>query len=213
MALNAGKCHFMCLGKDTRNETFIFEGLVMKISKEQKILGVTIDNKLTFKNHIKNLCKKASQKIGGLPRLTNHLNDSQKRLILNSLVKSQFSYCPLVWTFFSRTSNNMINKVHERALRVLLNDHESDFEILLQINNGVCNHHRNIQTLLIQIFKIKKGFAPSIMESILKGRNNTYNVRNFQKFETERKRTVYFGLETISYRSPQIWSLLPEHMR
>ena len=50
------------------------------------------------------------------------------------------------------------------------------------------------------------------MECILRGRNNTY-VRSFQKFETERKRTVYFGLETISYRSPQLWSLLQEHMR
>ena len=94
----------------------------------------------------------------------------------------------------------MINKVHERALRVLLNDHESDFETLLEINNDVCNHHRNIHTLYIEIFKIKKGFAPPIMECILRGRNNTY-VRNFQKFETERKRTVYLGLETISYRN------------
>ena len=96
---------------------------------------------------------------------------------------------------------------------MLINDHECDYKTLLQINNNVCNHHRNIQTLLIKIFKIKKGLAPPIMESILKGRNNTCNVRNFQEFEAERKRTVYFGLETISYRSPQLWSLLPEHMR
>ena len=58
MALNAGKCHFMFLGKDSRNATSIFKGLVMKNSKEQKIHGVTIDNKLTFKSHIKILCKK-----------------------------------------------------------------------------------------------------------------------------------------------------------
>ena len=64
MALNAGKCHFMCLEKDTRNETFIFIVLVMKNSKQQKVLGATIYNKLTFKSRIKNLCKKASQKIG-----------------------------------------------------------------------------------------------------------------------------------------------------
>ena len=59
MALNAGKCLFMCFGKDTVNENFIFKGLVMTNSKEQKILGITIDNKLTFKIFIKNLCKKA----------------------------------------------------------------------------------------------------------------------------------------------------------
>ena len=70
----------------------------------------------------------------------------------------------------------MINKVHERALGVLLNDHESDLETLLQINNDVCNYRRNIQTLLIKVFKIKNGFAPPMMGCILKGRNNTYNV-------------------------------------
>ena len=107
----------------------------------------------------------------------------------------------------------MINKVHERALIVILNDHESDLEMVLQNDNDVCNHHRNMQTLLIEIFKIKKDFAPPILGSILKGRNNIYNVRSFQEFETERKRTLYFGLEAISYRSPQLWSLLPEHTR
>ena len=118
-----------------------------------------IDNKLNFKSHIKNLCKKALPEIGALSQLSNHLNDSQKRLVLNSIVKFQFSYCFLVWMFCSRTSNNLINKVHERTLRVILNDHESDFETLLQNNNDVCSHHRNIQTLLIEIFKIKKGFS------------------------------------------------------
>ena len=62
MALNAGKCHFMCLGKDPGNESFIFEVLVMKNSKKQKILGVTIDNIVTLKSHIRNSGKKASQK-------------------------------------------------------------------------------------------------------------------------------------------------------
>ena len=80
--------------------------------------------------------------------------------------------------FCSRTSNNMINKVHEKALRAILNHHESDFEKLLHVSNDVGNHHGNIQTLLIEIFKIKKGFTPPIMGSMLKGRNNTYNVRS-----------------------------------
>ena len=102
----------------------------------------------------------------------------------------------------------MINKVHERALRVILNDHESDFETILQNDNDACNRHRNMHTLLIEIFKIKKDFA--ISGSIVKERNNIYKVRSVQEFETERKRTAYFGLETISYRSPQLWSLLPE---
>ena len=96
IALNAWKSHLICLGKDTRKETFIFKGLAIKSSKQQKILGVTIDYKLTFKSHIKSLCEKSAQKIGTLSRLSNHLNDSQKRLVLNSIGKFEFSYCPLV---------------------------------------------------------------------------------------------------------------------
>ena len=48
MALNGRKCHFMCLGKDTGNETFNFKDLVMKNSEEQAILGATTDNKIYF---------------------------------------------------------------------------------------------------------------------------------------------------------------------
>ena len=67
--------------------------------------------------------------------------------------------------------------------------------------------------ILSKSSKLKKDFAPPIIGTILKGKNNTCNVRNFQEFERERKSTVCFGLETISYRSPQLWSPLPEHMR
>ena len=153
---NAGKCHFMCLGKDKRNQTFIFKGLVMRNSKEQTMLGVIIYIiNCLLKVTLRILCKKASQKISALSRLSSYLNDSQKRLVLNSIVKSQFSCCTIVWMFCSRTSNNMINKVHERALRVILDDYESDFETLLQNNNDICNHHRNIQTLSKSL-KLKK---------------------------------------------------------
>ena len=112
----------------TENETFIFNNFIFNDSNEEKILGVSIDNELTFKSHIKSLCRKAAQKIGALSKLLNHLSDSQKKLIFNSLIKSQFNYCPLIWMFCSRTSNNMINKIHER---LILNDHTSDFDTLL----------------------------------------------------------------------------------
>ena len=62
MTLNAGKCHFMCLGKDTSNETFIFKNFLMNNSKEHKILGVAIDNKLNCKSHIMNYVKKPHKK-------------------------------------------------------------------------------------------------------------------------------------------------------
>ena len=92
----------------------------------------------------------------------------------------------------SRTSNNMINKLYERSLRTILNEFSSNFNILLENNNGISNHHRNIQTLLVEVFNMKNELAPPIMESILNKRFNTCNQRNFQEFATERNKQ--FGM-------------------
>ena len=116
-------------------------------------------------------------------------------MIFNGLKKSQFSYCPLVWMFCSRQINNMINKIHERALRIVLNDNISDFETMLRNMNDITIHHRNIQTLMIELFKIKYDLAPPIMDSMLNRRTICYNFRNLQEFQLERKRTVFYSLE------------------
>ena len=98
----------------------------------------------------------------------------------------------------------MINKVHEQALKVILGDNSSDFESLLQNNKDICSHHKNIQSLMIEMFKIKNELARPIMDSMSERRNESYNLRNFQEFLTERKRTVHYGLETLCYWSPQL---------
>ena len=84
-----------------------------KILKNKKILGVIIENKVNFKSQ---LCKKPSQKIAALSRFSSYLHNSEKKLIFNSIIKSKFSYCSLVWMVCSRTSNNMIKKLHERSI-------------------------------------------------------------------------------------------------
>ena len=106
----------------------------------------------------------------------------------------------------------MINKVHEQAQRLILNDDTSDFDTLLQNNTDTCNHHRSIQTLMVEIYKIKNNLNPPIMDFMFERGNNTYNLRNFLEFATKRK-TVKIGLETLNYRSPKLWSILPENLR
>ena len=69
-------------------------------------------------------------------RLSNHQNDSLKKLVYKVITKFQFS----CYSQFSLASSKRINKVHECALRVILNIHASDSETLFQNNNGVCNH-------------------------------------------------------------------------
>ena len=63
MFLNAGKCHFTCLGKNAEGETFIFKDTIMNNIKKKKILGfIRQQTRKTFAvtsgNYIKKLLKK-----------------------------------------------------------------------------------------------------------------------------------------------------------
>ena len=70
----------------------------------------------------------------------------------------------------------MINKIHEWALGLILNDHTSDFGTLLQSLNDTCNHHRNIETLIVVIYKIKNKLNPPINDFLFERGNNMYNL-------------------------------------
>ena len=58
MILNSKKCHFMCIGKDGENETFTFTDVCYESSKEEVILGITIDNKLNFYSYVRKIWSK-----------------------------------------------------------------------------------------------------------------------------------------------------------
>ena len=77
----------------------------------------------------------------------------------------------------------------------------------------LCKHHRDIKSLMVEIYQIKNNLNPPIMGFMFERRNNTYNLRNFQEFATKRKRTVNMGPETLNCRYPQLWSILPENLR
>ena len=98
----------------------------------KKLLGILTDKDLSFDKHIKSLCSKAGQKLNALARIRNYLKHEQKRLLLNSIIKSQFSYCLLIRMFCSCSLNNLINRIYKRALRLIHNDHVSSFRTFLK---------------------------------------------------------------------------------
>ena len=74
---------------------------------------------------LRNTCQKSGQKLNAISEISYFLNKDQKRIIFNSMIKSQFSYCPLIWILSSEQAKNLINIVHERALRLITNDEKN----------------------------------------------------------------------------------------
>ena len=127
---------------------------------KNELLGIILDSKLSFEDHINNLCKKASQKLNALARIAPYMCLEKRKTVMKAYVASQFGYCPLVWMFHSRSLNNKINSLHERALRITYGDRSSSFEDLLKKDNSVSIHHRNIQALATEMFKVENNIAP-----------------------------------------------------
>ena len=70
-------------------------------------------------------------------------------------------------------------------------------------------HQRNLQFLMTEIYKIVNVIAPTIMNSLFMFRLNQHNLRNFQELSTEKRNTVNYGLEKVTYMAPIPWAKLP----
>ena len=104
MKPNEDKCHLMIFGAKGNNEISIKIGeACVKESKEENLLGITLDRSLSFKQHVRVLCKKAGQKIHALARISRYMDTEKLQQVMRAFVISQYSYYPLVWMFYDRT--------------------------------------------------------------------------------------------------------------
>ena len=194
-------------------ETLDMKSVTIKSSSSKKLLGVIIDNKLTFNEHVSKLCKKASNKLHALAQISKYMTKDKLRTVMNAFFTSQFAYCPLIWIFHNRTLNNRINKLQERALRLVHNDNTSSFYELLQKDNSFTIHHRNIQKLALEMYRVKHRIAPKIICELFNEANVPYNLRQDVSFRSYNVKTVLYGTETLPYLEPKIWNLVPSNIR
>ena len=132
---------------------------------------------------------------------------------MKTFIESQFNYCPLVWMFHSRTMNNRINKLHERALKLVYKNSELSFEELLELDNSKTVHQKNLQRLAIEMYKVKNNIAPLPMRELFIENNDPHDLRNRRLWDIPKVRTVAFGTETIRFRGPKIWETLPTNIQ
>ena len=100
-----------------------------------------------------NTCSKANRKLSAVTRVAKFLPFKKRRILFKAFVESQFKYCQLVWMFHGRQINGKINKLYERALRIVYNDTITSFKELLVKDKTFTIYHQNIQTLAIEMYK------------------------------------------------------------
>ena len=178
-------------------------------SKYEKFLGVKVDRKLNFNEHVSLLFKRASHKLNALCRIASCMTFGQRRLFLNFFITSYFFYCSIPWMFHSRKLNERINHIRETALRIVYKNFKSLFPELLIEDNSLNIHHRNLQKRVTEIFKVKNGSPPGIMNDLFEFIEKSYSLGTTSYFRSRKIRTAQYGIKTPSYVGPKLWNLIP----
>lgn len=182
-------------------------------SPHVKLLGVTIDEKLKFSQHIKSLCNKAARQLNAFKRISKNLNTSEREVVYNSFIKSIFNYCPLIWHFCNKADYDKIEKINERALRLVYTDYKKSYKELLLRSNTLSMRKLRMLNFAIELYKIKNGLSVSNLVIFDKPKQVPYNLRQNQQNVVPEVNTSHYGLQSFRYFSSHIWNQIPDHIK
>ena len=211
MEANPSKFQFMVLSsKPTEHITIdISENISIISEPVVKALGVYIDYKLSFNEHIKQSCTRAARQLNALSRISKFLNIKARKLVFKSFIMSNFTYCPLVWHFCGKTNNAKVEKIQERALRIVFNDYTSDYENLRGKIGVKTMIHSRLVCILLEVFKSIKETNPTYLQDLLLIKESPYFLRDPSLLVQPIVDTTNYGLRTFSYLASNLWNNLP----
>ena len=221
LSLNVAKTEFMVIGSrqklltESHNEINIkLEDQVISTVDHAKSLGLIIDNRLSWSNHVNDLCKKVTSAIGALRRIRPLISQSTAVLIYNSLIQPHFDYCSLVWDSFSDQLSDKLQKLQNRAARVILKaNYGTSWSLLLDILKWDILVIRRKMHKVLMMFKSMNEQAPAYLQNLFHERSTDYDLRNsFHKLTLHRPRTNYLK-RSFSYSGALLWNSLPENVR
>ena len=137
---------------------------VLASSENVTLLGLEVDSKPNFDEHISKLCDKSAVQLNALCRIGRLIGLEERKILTNSFIYANFNYCPFVWHFSSRKSISKIEKLQKRVLSFLLNDYSSDYETLLKKTNKCTVEVKGLRLLALEIFKAFNENCPTFMK-------------------------------------------------
>ena len=140
----------MILGKTLRQHIMLKINQI-KVEESQKVvlLGITLDNRLIFKDHVDMLCSTANYDIHALRRIRKYLTLKKAKPLYNAFINIQFNYASVIWMFCREKGYLKIEKIR---LKIIYNSSEF-YEGLLTRSNEVSIHQKHLRALATEIYK------------------------------------------------------------
>ena len=213
LVANPDKFQMIFLGiRDPSYSLYIAGKKVITSSESVKLLGIEIDNKLSFRSHIESLCRQASRKINCLFRIRRYLNEEQSLLLSNAYILSCFNYCSVIWMFCSRKSGSLINTIHKRCLRSIYG-YEANLQDLFSTMNQRSIHSKHIELLLAEVFKSVRGLNAGFMQNFFSMKPLNYSLRKSNLLILPKAVTTTYGTNSVHFQSVLLWNNLPDKIK
>ena len=140
----------------------------IKTAETLKLLGVTIDSRLNFSEHVNSACKKASQRIAVFMRPRNIIPIKAKFQLYKAAVLTHLTYCHLVWHFCRANDSCKLERQQERGLRVVQNEKQASYLQLVERAKLPSLMNRRLKDICILMYKVKYKLCPCNICNIFK---------------------------------------------
>ena len=177
-----------------------------------KLLGVLLDSKLDYDKHVSLVCRKAAWQLSALRRISKYLSFESRMAIFKSYIVSNLNYCKIVWHFCLKKSSKKLEKLQERGLRIVFNDYTSCYSDLLVRSNVKRLDDERLYSIMLEVFKARRGLSPAYIIDMFKTNETGYNLRSDQLI-VKHKRTTKYGLKTFKHLGASLWNKIPDEIK
>ena len=223
LSLNIAKTEFMTIGSRQKLRTIddvITIKIIINFKSEinrvdsVKSLGVYIDNHLTWTKHIDKISKKIASAIGALKRIRPYITTNTAVQVYQALIQPHFDYCCSVWDGLGETLSCEMQKLQNRAARVIMRaNYDASAGILLDALHWDNLSLRRAKLKAGLVFKTLKGNVPLYLQNMFSVRGIGYNIRNSEmRLNLPKPRTNYLK-RSFSYSGALLWNSLPQDIR
>jgi hypothetical protein len=219
LKLNASKTKAMWMNNksvvDLSRINLIIDNNRIEVVSNIKYLGIVLDNKLDFKEHVNYIIKKIARKVGVLSRLKNILSRRAKIMIYNVVVLPHYNYCATILNMANLESKKKLQILQNRAMRIILGVNRfRNIKSMLEELKWLCIKDSLNLSSLCFIYKLENKLLPIYFDRyrIKYSDIHSYNTRNKEKIVVSRiRKTRTAG--GVLHRGVQMYNSLPETLK
>ena len=222
LSLNVARTEFMLIGSDYKINNLVTQPKIkidhtkIKQVYNSRVLGVDIDNKLKWNNHIDTIAKKVFSGIGGVRRIRDFVDRDTLISVYKSLIRPHFDYCSEVWDALGNGLSNRLQKLQNRAARVVLgmSNDTPGFEALGMLG-WESLETRRAKGKAVYMYKVLNGLASTSLNDLFVSKSDIteYDQRgSYTSLQLPHPKTEKLK-KSFSFSGAKLWNSLPTDLR